>query len=77
MMRLTSAGMAVQAALALAIALVGASVVRTVTSELNDTVARTWPFSMTRCASLVTPGCRAMPVRSATGQAAHIRTGRL
>jgi hypothetical protein len=78
MMRLANAGAAVQVALALGLALVAAPVVRTVTAELDNTVGRAWPFSLTRCAAPATPGCRDMAVgsvlRPPTGP---IRTGRL
>ncbi len=40
----------VQVAMALILALVAAPVVRTVTSELSQSVGRTWPFSMEHCA---------------------------
>ncbi len=77
-MRLTNTGAVVQVAVALGVALVAAPVVRSVTSELNGTVGRVWPFSLSRCLSLATPGCQDMPMRSATDQqAVHIRTGRL
>lgn len=77
-MRLVAIGSAVQAALALGLALVAAPVVRTVTAELDNTVGRAWPFSLTRCASPTTPGCRdvaAWPVLRPP--AGSIRTGRL
>ena len=77
-MRLSNAGPAVQAAFALGLAVVAAPMVRTVTAELDDMVGRAWPFSLTRCASPATPGCRetAAPsvLRPPTGP---IRTGRL
>ncbi len=76
MMRLTNTRAAVQAAVALAIALIGAPVVRTVTSELTGTVGRAWPFSLARCVSLATSGCGDMFVQPARGPSApHIRTG--
>lgn len=78
MMRVTNAGSVVQVAFALGLALVAAPMVRTVTSELNGTVGRAWPFSMTRCLSPMTPGCRDASVQSAAGQPiTHVRTGRL
>jgi len=78
MMRLTNTGAVVQAAVALAIALIGAPVVRTVTSELNGTVGRAWPFSLARCVSLATPGCANTFVQSAQGPSVpHSRTGPL
>lgn len=77
-MRLTSTGAVVQVAAALGLALVAAPMVRSVTSELNGTVGRVWPFSLSRCLSLETPGCQDESMRSAPDQqAAHIRTGRL
>lgn len=77
-MRLTDAGPVMQAVLALAMALIAAPVVRSVTAELNGSVGRAWPFSLTRCVPPATPGCDRVSVRSAAGQPAmHIRTGRL
>jgi len=78
MMRLSNAGAAVQVAVALVLALVAASIVRSVTSGLNGTVGRAWPFSLERCASFATPGCQDRTMRSATDQqTVHVRTGRL
>jgi len=78
MMRLTDTRAVVQVAFALGLALVAAPMVRSVTSELNGTVGRVWPFSLSRCLSLATPGCQDLAMRSATDQyIAHIRTGRL
>jgi len=77
-MRLSNAGSVIQVAVALGLALVVAPMVRNVTSELNGTVGRAWPFSLARCVSLATPGCGDMFVQSAPGPSApHIRTGRL
>lgn len=77
-MRLTDTGSVVQVSVALGLALVASPVVRSVTSELNGTVGQVWPFSMARCASLATPGCQDVHIRSATDQPmTHIRTGRL
>lgn len=47
----------VQVAMALLLASVAAPVVRTVTSELSQSVGRTWPFSMEQCAQ-AGPGCQ-------------------
>ncbi len=47
----------VQVAMALILALVAAPVVRTITSELSQSVGRTWPFSMEHCAE-ADPECR-------------------
>lgn len=68
-----------QVALALATALMTAPIVRAVTSELNGTIGRAWPFSLARCFSPATPGCSRPPVQSAASQPAapHIWTGRL
>jgi len=68
MMRLTSAGSMVQAAFALGLALIAAPIVRNVTSELNGTVGRGWPFSLERCSSPATPGCHDGAIRSAEGR---------
>lgn len=56
-MRLRNTGILVQIAFALLLALIAAPIVRTVTSELNHTMGRVWPFSMARCHSPSTPGC--------------------
>lgn len=78
MTRFAHAGPVAQAALALGFALIAAPVVRGVTGELNDTVGRVWPFSLTRCVSPATPGCDPGMERSAEGRlGTHIRTGRL
>ena len=77
-MRLANTGAAVQVALALGLALIAAPVVRTVTAELDNTLGRAWPFSLTRCASLMTPGCRDVAASSVLRPpAGPIRTGRL
>ena len=77
-MRLTNTGSVIQVAVALGLALVVAPIVRTVTSELNGTVGRAWPFSLARCVVLATPGCADTSMHSARSQSApHIRTGRL
>ncbi len=47
-----------QVAMALILALVAAPVVRTITSELSQSVGQTWPFSMEHCAQ-ADPECRA------------------
>lgn len=47
----------VQVAVALAVALIVSPVVRTTTIELNNSVGRTWPFSMRHCLTSRTPGC--------------------
>ena len=77
MMRLADAGPAVQAAVALGLALIAAPVVRGATVALDDTLGRAWPFSLARCLSPATPGCR----EEAAGPggrrvAGHVRTGR-
>lgn len=78
MTRLANAGPLVQAALALGLALIAAPVVRTLTSELDNSVGRAWPFSLARCASPATPGCGDAAMQAADGRPAwHIRTGRL
>ncbi len=78
MLRLTDAGLAVQIALWLTIALVAAPMVRNVTAELNDTVGRAWPFSMARCQALASPGCHDQsPPTVMAHPTQHIRTGRL
>lgn len=78
MMRLTSAGSLVQVAFALGLALIAAPIVRNLTSELNETVGRGWPFSLARCSSAATPGCRDVTVLSVVGRATvHVRTGHL
>lgn len=56
-MRLSNTGILVQIAFALLLALIAAPIVRTVTSELNHTMGRVWPFSIARCHSPTTPGC--------------------
>jgi hypothetical protein len=78
MMRVTEVASVVQVGLALAVALIAAPVVRTVTSELNSTVGRAWPFSMAHCSSDATPGCdnRAEQL-SRDRSVTHIRTGHL
>ena len=77
-MRLTGAGSAVQIAVALGLALILAPIIRNLTSDLNGSVGRAWPFSLTRCAAVETPGCVNVALRSAGSQrAATIRTGRL
>lgn len=78
MMRLSNTGCMVQVAFALGLALIAAPIVRNLTSELNETVGRGWPFSLTRCSSAATPGCRNMTVLSVEGRATvHVRTGHL
>lgn len=47
----------VQVAMALLLASVAAPVVRTVTSELSQSVGRTWPFSLEQCV-LASPGSK-------------------
>ena len=47
----------VQVAMALLLASVAAPVVRTVTSELSQSVGRTWPFSLEQCVR-ASPGCQ-------------------
>ena len=47
----------VQVAMALILALVAAPVVRTITSELSQSVGTTWPFSMEHCTQ-ADPDCR-------------------
>lgn len=66
-MRLSQANTVVQVAVALAVALVAAPVVRSVTVELNTTVGRVWPFSMARCHAPTTPGCSVQPALDANG----------
>ncbi len=46
-----------QVVMALILALVAAPVVRTITSELSQSVGQTWPFSMEHCAQ-AGPECR-------------------
>ncbi len=78
MMRLTNTGCLVQVAFALGLALIAAPIVRNLTSELNETVGRGWPFSLARCSSAATPGCRDMPGLATEGRATvHVRTGHL
>ena len=78
MMRLANAGAVAQVALALGLALVAAPMVRTVTAELDNTVGRAWPFSMTRCSSPATPGCQDVAAWSVLRPpSSPIRTGRL
>ena len=78
MLRLTDAGVPVQMALVLAIALVAAPVVRTVTVGLDATLGRAWPFSLARCHAPASPGCLDRWPPSAMGHPTqHIRTGRL
>ena len=78
MMVPTSAGSAVQVAVALGIALIAAPIIRNLTSDLNGSVGRAWPFSLTRCAAVETPGCVNAVLRSAGSQrAAPARMGRL
>lgn len=63
-------------ALAVVVSLAAAPIVRTVTVELNNTLGRVWPFSMTRCHSLATPGCVGQILRSArTLQGPPTKTG--
>lgn len=65
-------------ALAVVVALAAAPVVRTVTADLNNTLGRVWPFSMTWCHSLATPGCVGQPMQPAKGrQVPGARTGSL
>jgi hypothetical protein len=47
----------VRVAAALAIALVFSPMVRTITSELDDSVGRVWPFALNHCHVRATPGC--------------------
>ena len=47
----------VQVAMALILALVAAPVVRTITSELTQSVGQTWPFSIEHCAQ-ASPACQ-------------------
>jgi hypothetical protein len=78
MMRLTNAGALVQVAFALGLALVAAPIVRNLTTELNETLGRDWPFSIGHCASAATPGCGDAAVLATEGRAAvHVRTGHL
>lgn len=78
MLRLTDAEVPVQTALVLAIALVAAPVVRTVTVGLDATLGRAWPFSLARCHVSASPGCFNRSLPSATVHPIqHIRTGRL
>ena len=77
-MRLANTGSAVQVALALGLALVAAPMVRTVTAELDNTMGRAWPFSLTRCASPTTPGCQDVAASSVLRPPADpIQMGRL
>ncbi len=39
-------------------ALVIATVVRSTTVALSDSLGRVWPFSLDRCVTVATPGCR-------------------
>lgn len=71
------AGILMQVALAFAVALMAAPVVRTVTFELNNTVGRAWPFALARCQSAATPGCSGQPVQSAGQTHLPVRTGHL
>ena len=78
MLRLTDAGVPVQMALVLAIALVAAPVIRIATVGLDATLGRAWPFSLARCHVPASPGCFDRPLPSAAGgPTQHIRTGRL
>ncbi len=78
MMRLTNAAAVVQVAVALGLAMIAAPIVRNVTSELNGTVGRGWPFALGRCSTAATPGCRDEAALAVEGRAAvHVRTGHL
>ena len=78
MLRLTDAGVPAQMALVLALALVAAPVVRTVTVGLDATLGRAWPFSLARCHAPASPGCFDRSLSSATDHPTqHIRTGHL
>jgi hypothetical protein len=47
----------VRVAAALAIALVFSPMIRTITSELDNSVGRVWPFTLNHCHVRATPGC--------------------
>ncbi|MBV9749552.1 MAG: hypothetical protein JO157_12150 [Acetobacteraceae bacterium] len=49
----------VQIALAVVIALGGALLTRSVTTELTQTVGMLWPFSLAHCYGPASPGCEA------------------
>lgn len=59
-------------AVAFAMALLLAPFVRGVTSELNTSLGRVWPFSLNHCISSNTPGCGT----AAVAVAANVRSMR-
>ncbi len=65
MLRFDELGVLTQIALTVAIALGGASLTRSVTTELNQTVGTVWPFSLAHCYGPATPGCEPQERRSA------------
>ena len=64
MLRFDELGVLTQIALTVAIALGGASLTRSVTTELNQTVGTVWPFNLTHCYGPASPGCGACDGRS-------------
>lgn len=76
--RLANAGSMVQIALALVIALVAAPMVSTVTSAMDDTVGRVWPFSLEHCQWTAISKCSMQaPERITSAFPPHVRTGPL
>lgn len=49
--------------MALAVALLCSTMLRTVAAEVNNSAGRVWPFSLTRCHAPTTPGCEPQPER--------------
>ena len=57
MLHFDELGVLTQIALTVAIALGGALLTRSVTTELNQTVGTVWPFSLDHCYGPASPGC--------------------
>ena len=49
--------------MALAIALLCSTMLRTVAAEVNNTAGRMWPFSLAHCHVAASPGCDPQPGR--------------
>ncbi len=64
MPRFDDLGVVVQIALAVVIALGGALLARSITTELNQTVGTVWPFSLAHCYGPASPGCDPQSPRS-------------
>lgn len=60
---------------ALMLALIVSPVIRTATIELNNSVGRAWPFSLTYCHARASPGCDAAE-GGAVGMTARVQASR-